>query len=98
MCKKAIASARDAQVRFRFIEPHARTFPARFMCRVLQVSSSGYYAWRSRPESPRAIANRGLLPEVQRLHRQHHGRYGSPRIHAALRSEGHGPAAAGANG
>jgi putative transposase len=76
-------------VRFRFIEQHARTFPVRLMCRVLQVSPSGYYAWRSRPESPRAIANRGLLQEVQRLHGQHQGRYGSPRIHAALRAEGH---------
>ena len=71
-------------MRFRFIEQHARTYPVRLMCRVLQVSPSGYYAWRSRPESRRALANRGLLQEVHRLHGQHHGRYGSPRMHAAL--------------
>jgi transposase InsO family protein len=59
------------------------------MCRVLKVSPSGYYAWRSRPESQRAIANRRLLQDVQRLHGQHHSRYGSPRMHAALRAEGH---------
>jgi putative transposase len=76
-------------MRFGFIEQHARTYPVRLMCRVLQVSPSGYYAWRSRPESPRAIANRRLLQEVQRLHGQHHARYGSPRMHAALRAEGH---------
>jgi len=76
-------------MKFRFIEQHARTYPVRLMCRVLQVSPSGYYAWRSRPESPRAIANRRLLQEVQRLHGQHHARYGSPRMHAALRAEGH---------
>ncbi len=76
-------------MRFRFIEQHARTWPVRLMCRVLQVSPSGYYAWRSRPESPRALANRGLLQEVHRLHGQHQGRYGSPRMHAALRAEGH---------
>ena len=55
-------------MRFRFIEQHARTYPVRLMCRVLEVSPSGYYAWRSRPESPRALANRRLLHEVQRLH------------------------------
>jgi putative transposase len=58
------------------------------MCRVLGVSPSGYHAWRSRPESARAAANRALLADVRRLHAQHRGRYGSPRIHAALRAEG----------
>ncbi len=76
-------------MRFRFIEQHARTYPVRLMCRVLQVSPSGYYAWRSRPESRRALANRRLLQEVHRLHSQHQGRYGSPRMHAALRAEGY---------
>ena len=76
-------------MRFGFIEQHARTYPVRLMCRVLQVSPSGYYAWRSRPESARATANRSLLQDVQRLHGQHRGRYGSPRMHAALRAEGH---------
>ena len=76
-------------MRFGFIEQHARTWPVRLMCRVLCVSASGYYAWRSRPESHRAIANRRLLQEVQRLHAQHQGRYGSPRMHAALRAQGH---------
>ena len=37
----------------------------------------------------RALANRGLLQEVHRLHGQHQGRYGSPRMHAALRAEGY---------
>ncbi len=76
-------------MRFGFIEQHARTWPVRLMCRVLGVSARGYYAWRSRPESHRTIANRGLLQEVHRLHGQHQGRYGSPRMHAALRAEGH---------
>ncbi len=76
-------------MRFGFIEQHARTWPVRLMCRVLGVSASGYYAWRSRPESQRTMANRRLLQEVQRLHDQHQGRYGSPRMHVALRAEGH---------
>jgi putative transposase len=76
-------------MRFGFIEQHARTFPVRLMCRVLGVSASGYYAWRSRPESHRASAYRRLLQEVHQLHAQHQGRYGSPRMHAALRAQGH---------
>lgn len=55
---------------------------------VFEVSASGYYAWRNRPESPRARTNRMLLADVRRLHAEQHGRYGSPRMHAALRAEG----------
>jgi putative transposase len=73
---------------FKFIRDHASRWPVRLMCRVLEVSASGYYAWRSRPESARARANRTLLADVRRLHAEHHGRYGSPRMHAALRAEG----------
>jgi putative transposase len=54
----------------------------------LSVSASGYYAWRSRPESARKIANRGLLDDIQRVHARHRERYGAPRIHAELRAEG----------
>jgi transposase InsO family protein len=75
-------------MRFRFIEDHRQEHPVRLMCRVLGVSPSGYHAWRGRPESARATANRALLAGIRRLHAQHRGRYGSPRIHAALRAEG----------
>ena len=75
---------------FAFIEQHVDTFPVRLMCRVLEVSPSGFYAWRSRPESARTARDRHLLAKVRRLQVQHHGRYGSPRMHAALRAEGHG--------
>ncbi len=73
---------------FRFIRDHAGRWPIRLMCRVLEVSASGYYAWRNRPDSARVVANRALLADVRRLHGEHHGRYGSPRMHAALRAEG----------
>lgn len=75
-------------MRFGFIEQHARTWPVRTMCRVPEVSASGYYAWRGRPESARTAANRTLLDDVRRIHARHHGRYGSPRMHIALRAEG----------
>jgi transposase InsO family protein len=76
-------------VRFPFIEQQAATYPVRLMCRVLEVSPSGYYAWRSRPESSRATENRTHVSEIRRLQARHGGRYGSPRMHAALRVGGH---------
>jgi transposase InsO family protein len=75
-------------MRFRFIEDHRDTWPARVLCHVLEVSVSGYYAWRNRAESPRMVANRALLADIRRIHAGHRGRYGAPRIHAALRAEG----------
>jgi putative transposase len=77
-------------MRFCFIEQHVGTFPVRLMCRVLEVSPSGFYAWRARPESARALGDRQLLADVRRLQSQHQCRYGSPRMHAALRAEGRG--------
>ena len=58
------------------------------MCGVLQVSPSGYYAWRSRPEGKRAAEDRVLLDEIRTVHAASLGRYGSPRVHAALRAGG----------
>jgi putative transposase len=75
-------------MRFRQIEDHREVWPVRVMCDALSVSPSGYYAWRSRPESPRKIANRELLGDIQRVHARHRERYGAPRIHAELRAEG----------
>lgn len=77
-------------MRFGFIEQHSATWPVRVMCRVLGVSASGYYGWRSRAPSARARANIGLLADVRRIQARHQGRYGSPRMHAALRAQGHG--------
>ncbi len=68
---------------FRFVRDHAGPGPVRLMCRILDVSDSGDHAWRDRPESARARANRALLAEVRRLHAEHHGRYGSPRMRLA---------------
>ena len=73
---------------FAFIEQHARTWLVRLMCRVLGVSSSGFYGRWSRPESARSASNRQLLDYVRRIHAAHHRRYGAPRVHAALQAEG----------
>jgi transposase InsO family protein len=75
-------------MRFRFIEDHRTAFPVRVLCTVLEVSASGYYAWRGRPESARAVADRGLAADIRRVHADNRSVYGSPRVHAALRAEG----------
>jgi len=76
-------------MRFRLIEDHRDAWPVRVMSDALSVSPSGYYAWRSRPQSPRKVANRELLVDIRRVYKQHRERYGAPRIHAELRAEGH---------
>jgi len=75
-------------MRFRLIEDHREIWPVRVMCEALSVSPSDYYAWRSRPDSLRQIANRARLVDIRRVHAQHQERYGAPRIHAQLRAEG----------
>ena len=76
-------------MKFAFIEQHASTWPVNVMCRMLGVSRSGYYDWCVRAPSARTTANLALLHDVRRLQARHQGRYGSPRMHAALRAEGH---------
>ena len=75
-------------MRFCFIEDHRAAFAVRTMCTVLEVSTSGYYAWRDRPESARSRADRALAADIRRVHADNRAIYGSPRVHAALRAEG----------
>jgi putative transposase len=59
------------------------------MCRVLAVSRSGFYAWRSRGPSEAALRREGLSAQIATIHTEVKGRYGSPRIHAELLDRGH---------
>ena len=58
------------------------------MCRVLEVSTSGYYAWLKREPSERTVANAELLEKILQIHEQSDGTYGAPRVHAELRAQG----------
>lgn len=58
------------------------------MCRVLEVSTSGYYAWRSRSLSSRALQDAALTERIRQIHETSRGTYGVPRIHAELACEG----------
>lgn len=76
-------------MRYECIDRRRNRYPVRLMCRLLRVSSSGYYAWRVRPESRRAAYDRELTRAIRRLHAESDGTYGSPRIHAELTAEGY---------
>lgn len=57
------------------------------MCLVLNVSTSGYYAWRKRSPSKRAREDAVLTKKIRQVHERSRGTYGAPRVHAALRDE-----------
>jgi transposase InsO family protein len=77
-------------MRYRAIQKHDRRYPIRLMCRALKVSPAGYYAWRSRPESHRAVSARTLLSAIRVIHQESRETYGSPSIWDALLKQGHG--------
>jgi transposase InsO family protein len=58
------------------------------MCEALDVSRSGYYAWRGRPPSKREMANRELYKKIKAVYDTSHGTYGSPRIYRELKRQG----------
>jgi transposase InsO family protein len=58
------------------------------MCRVLQVSTGGYYTWRGRPASAQQQRREALVVEIEAIHQEVKERYGSPRIHRELRARG----------
>ena len=75
-------------MRFAFIEVEKARFPVAMMCRVLEVSRAGFYAWRTRPEAIRVRDDQRLAVEIASIHAESHRRYGSPRVHAELRGRG----------
>ncbi len=63
-------------------------FPVAALCQTLQVSRSGYYAWKHGCLSSRAEENRRLMPRIRSVFRQHKRRYGARRIARELSSRG----------
>jgi putative transposase len=75
-------------VRFAFIAAEKADVPVRLLCRLLQVSRAGFYAWQRRPPAARARADERLALEITTIHAESRQRYGCPRIHAELAARG----------
>lgn len=75
-------------MRFAFIDVEKASYPMRILCRVLQVSRSGYYAWRARKPSARNLEDERLRPKIVEAFKIGRGTYGSPRVRAELVDQG----------
>jgi transposase InsO family protein len=71
-------------MRFALIDAEKANFAVRWLCRRLEVSRSGYYAWRGRAPAARAKRDEQLAVRVAAIHAENRGVYGSPRIHEEL--------------
>jgi len=71
-------------VRYAWIHTQRDCYPLNLLCRVLQVSRSGYYAWCRRPPSARAQRRQEIARAAQRSHGDSHGTYGYRRVHRDL--------------
>lgn len=76
-------------MRYRFIKANADSWPISMQCRVLGVTTSGFYAWSKRPNSRRVLDDDRYAPMIREIFDRHHGNYGVPRITADLRLMGH---------
>jgi len=75
-------------VKFAFIDVEKALWPVAVQCDAFGVSSSGYYAWKRRPEARRATEDAELVVEIKAAHKTGRGVYGSPRVHRELRAKG----------
>ena len=75
-------------MKFQFIHEYRHLFPIVRMCQVLEVSENGYYNWRTRGKSRRKREDEQLTERIEDAYQKNRGKYGSPRIHAALKAQG----------
>jgi transposase InsO family protein len=75
-------------VRFAWIAVEKAGFPVSVLCRCLDVTRSGYYAWATRGASVRAQVDQQLTRQLRVAHADSRGTYGRPRLHRVLRARG----------
>ena len=75
-------------MKYACIHSHLGEFRLRLMCRVLDVSVSGFYAWKGRGQSERSKQDRSLLFEIEKSYKASRRIYGSPRVFKDLKDLG----------
>ncbi len=75
-------------MKFQFIAEHRYEYSIRLLCQALEVSESGYAAWKSRKASQHCREDARLAAEIQQIFLDGRSLYGSPRIHAVLKARG----------
>jgi len=75
-------------MRFAFVDEHRHQVPVERLCRIMDVTSRGYRAWRSRPISQRQRDDLVLLAHIREQHRLCLGSYGRPRMTEELKELG----------
>ena len=78
-------------MRYAWVDAHRGQFAITRMCRLLEVSRTGFCQWRGRAPSPRSIANTVLDVQVAAIHAQSGRSYGRERIVRQLHAQGHAP-------
>jgi transposase InsO family protein len=73
---------------YRFVQRHATQYAVTTLCRVLEVSKAGYYAWGKRAPSARTQTDAALVPAIRAVHAASGRTYGSPRVQRELRAQG----------
>lgn len=75
-------------MKYAFIKDHSVQWPVRWLCKILELHPSGYYEWRKRPRSSRAVADERLVGVIKQFWLESGAVYGYRKIHAGLRSAG----------
>jgi putative transposase len=80
--------SQNVRLKYTFIKAHRQEFDTAAMCRLLDVSRSGFYDWLRNPLSARALEDQRLLNLIVKSYTASHGVYGAPRIFLDLREAG----------
>lgn len=75
-------------MKYAFIQDHSDRWPTRWLCRLLELHPSGYYAWRKQPRSQRSLSDEHLIGLIKQFWLESGGVYGYRKIYTDLRDVG----------
>ncbi len=75
-------------MKYQMIQKNSSHFTVSKMCQTMDVSRSGYYAYKKCPESERSKRQKDVLKKIRDIHRESHEIYGSPTITVELNNAG----------